>query len=114
MASKLKDYRTKLAKLKTMYGGKCVQCASTNNLEFDHIDPRFKSFTISEGWALAWDRVMREAAKCQLLCRPCHKEKTRLQMYGVREHGTYTMFKRGKCRCEPCRSAHRMYMSKYK
>lgn len=31
-------------------GGKCVKCNTTNNLQFDHIDPKTKSFGIGALW----------------------------------------------------------------
>jgi 5-methylcytosine-specific restriction endonuclease McrA len=51
-----------------------VDAGATEGLEFDHIDPSTKEFTIS-GLSRAWDVLVTEAAKCQLLCRPCHVAK---------------------------------------
>ena len=54
----------------------CVVCGSTEELELDHVDPRLKvSHSI---WS--WRRERREAeiAKCQILCRKHHVEKTLL------------------------------------
>lgn len=44
-------------------GGQCCQCGTTDNLEFDHIVPMFLGGigTVENG---------------QLLCRPCHLQKT--------------------------------------
>lgn len=57
-------------------GGRCVECGTTEDLQFDHVDPATKLFNISEGATrnenLFWDEV----AKCQLLCVPHHKDKT--------------------------------------
>lgn len=58
-------------------GGKCVVCGSVEELEFDHVDPSTKSFSIAKafsGWS--WSRIQVELDKCQLLCRDCHKVKT--------------------------------------
>ncbi len=59
-----------------LLGGKCVRCESVEDLEFDHIDPATKEFTISNGFTFGFIRLVDEAYKCQLLCRPCHKNKT--------------------------------------
>jgi len=37
-----------------MLGGRCVRCGATEDLEFDHIDPSTKRFTISGGLSKAW------------------------------------------------------------
>jgi 5-methylcytosine-specific restriction endonuclease McrA len=58
-----------------MLGGRCVRCGSTEDLEFDHIDPTTKWFPVGAGMSRAWDVLVEEALKCQLLCPPCHREK---------------------------------------
>ena len=87
-------------------GGKCVVCGSTRKLQFDHIDPKQKSFTISKMTSIQEELFWKEIDKCQLLCEDHHKEKTKVEQSivwdGRRKHGTCTMYQRG-CRCEPCR-----------
>ena len=63
-------------------GGKCECCGTTENLEFDHIDPNNKKFCISAyipdtppGYPYT-ELVLEEVDKCQLLCKSCHKKKT--------------------------------------
>jgi hypothetical protein len=58
-------------------GGKCVKCNSTDELEFDHIDPSKKSFNISSGYHKPKEEMENELLKCQLLCNKCHLEKTK-------------------------------------
>lgn len=67
----------KKAFLIEMLGGKCVGCGATENLQFDHIDRKQKSFTIGKmlGYSLE-DKLIPEAKKCQLLCKFCHQIKT--------------------------------------
>ena len=60
-------------------GGKCVECGTTHLLEFDHIDPLTKSFTIASKMTSNIEVLYDEVDKCQLLCRYCHYEKTRRQ-----------------------------------
>ena len=55
-------------------GGKCVKCPSTEKLQFDHIDPKQKVNHRIWTWSPA--RRAAELAKCQLLCEPCHIQKT--------------------------------------
>jgi len=71
-------YHKKINEYKTLLGGKCVICGVTENLEFDHIDPKIKLFnpTTYVTGGKPKDLVMEEFKKCQLLCHDCHKNKT--------------------------------------
>lgn len=42
-------------------------------MDFHHLDPREKDFTLSEGMT-SWERIRPELAKCVLLCCRCHRE----------------------------------------
>ena len=63
-------------------GGKCVSCGTTENLEFDHIDPNTKRFNVSKvipdtpPETPLTQNVWEEVDKCQLLCKSCHRKKT--------------------------------------
>jgi 5-methylcytosine-specific restriction endonuclease McrA len=63
------------ARLVEMLGGKCVRCGTIEDLEFDHIDPSTKVFAVCAGLTRAWDALVEEASKTQLLCKPlsCHQ-----------------------------------------
>ena len=67
--------RTK-KKLVEYKGGKC-ECCGYNKcieaLEFHHLDPSKKDFTIS-GTSRSFDTLKIEADKCILVCSNCHKE----------------------------------------
>ena len=84
---------------------KCCKCGSTDSLEFDHIDPAQK-FT-HRIFSLSHDRIQAELGKCQLLCKDCHVEKTNSDLYKPRVHGTVTMYRKEKCRCDLCKQAKR-------
>lgn len=56
--------------------GHCVKCGTTEELEWDHIDPGTKDFVISSNYGRTWARLLEELAKCQRLCKPCHIIKT--------------------------------------
>lgn len=101
-------------------GGKCSICDSRSNLEFDHIDPAEKEFTIAKGSSFSNERFWLEIAKCQLLCEIHHKEKTISQQIGKTPgnkietpvHGTGVMYQRENCRCDECRSWRKRYRHK--
>lgn len=64
-------------------GGICVRCGEDSNLEFDHIDPGTKVMSIAKASSRSELFFWAEVRKCQLLCKPCHKEKTAEDRMGV-------------------------------
>lgn len=104
-------YHTKKARWIELLGGECVECGSIEELEFDHIDPTTKLFTITSGWALAEERVLEELQKCQLLCKEHHKLKSDLEQ--AVEHGSGLSGKRN-CKCDPCKVRKNEYMRAWK
>ena len=79
---------------------KCVNCGSRENLEVDHIDPS-KKFT-HRIWSYSDKRREEELAKCQVLCKKHHKEKS-LSELPQTDHGRGRMYQLG-CRCWPCKA----------
>jgi hypothetical protein len=83
------EMKTRAVELK---GGRCVLCGykrCARALEFHHVDPTRKDFTIAafmsqefyySGWTTSsfvqevWRRVEKELKKCVLLCANCHRE----------------------------------------
>jgi hypothetical protein len=97
-------------------GGVCARCSTTSGLQFDHIDSKTKKFDISSNWARAWETLVVELDKCQLLCGPHHKKKSvesKDHAGGHNKlkdcpHGTqYGYSGRWKCRCDLCKTAKR-------
>jgi|GEM_PF-1188099 len=67
--------RTKLRAV-AYKGGRCQRCGydrCIQALQFHHLDPNQKDFTIS-GKTMAWERIRDEIDKCVLLCANCHAE----------------------------------------
>lgn len=60
-------------------GGCCVKCGTKKNLQFDHIDPKTKLFTIARGYSFSKNRFWKEVYKCQLLCEKHHVVKSNKQ-----------------------------------
>jgi len=57
-------------------GGKCEICGydkCIQALEFHHLDPLQKDFTISSN-SFSFEKMKKEADKCILVCSNCHKE----------------------------------------
>lgn len=96
-------------------GGKCAKCGIIpDKYEFDHIDPKQKSFTVARLWSINKERFELELSKCQILCKKCHTEKTLIDrgMNNAKEiHGTISSYRY--CRCNLCRAA-KYYYTKYK
>ena len=65
-----------LAKIKEIRGGKCIRCGyniCSKALEFHHLDPNEKDFTISNG-NFKLIEALEESKKCILICSNCHRE----------------------------------------
>ena len=57
-------------------------CADCDNrfppfvMQFDHRDPSTKKFHVCETWLSSKARILREAAKCDIVCPSCHRDRT--------------------------------------
>lgn len=70
---KKQKYKLKMIEYK---GGKCERCGYNKNisaLDFHHIDPSTKKFTLSDTHH-SWDETKKELDKCILVCANCHRE----------------------------------------
>lgn len=57
-------------------GGSCFLCGYNRclrSLEFHHLDPTAKDFTIANS-GTSWERIQSELNKCILVCSNCHGE----------------------------------------
>ena len=58
-------------------GGKCCMCGYNKYfgaLEFHHLDPSKKEFSIGELRAYRWEKLKPELDKCICVCKNCHAE----------------------------------------
>jgi hypothetical protein len=78
----LKDiFRTNI--ISYLSNKKCEICSESDIrvLEFDHLDPLDKRFSVSQAVKLgySWDDAVKEISKCRILCANCHKKHTATQ-----------------------------------
>ena len=61
------------------------------------------SFRLS-GWGFnySWERILKEAQKCQLLCKKCHREKTTVDRFPD-TYCSITGKGYNNCPCDTCR-----------
>jgi len=103
---KAKYWRRKKEALELL-GGKCVWCGSKKMLDFDHIDPKTMRFRFADMADRKHETFLEELKKCQILCRPCHAQKTHLDRghkIAKGTHGTESAY--NWCHCKECRKAH--------
>lgn len=74
----VKNSRQRLKeRLLYIMGGKCIFCyynKCNSALEFHHLDPQEKDFTLSTNANIGFDKAKEEIKKCILVCANCHRE----------------------------------------
>lgn len=76
--TKLSQYQKRMCRLREAFGNKCIKCGATKDLHFDHIDPSTKIEAIGKlAVRNGFKRCYQEALKCQLICKPCHVQKSK-------------------------------------
>lgn len=107
----LERYHQRRREAVAHFGGQCVRCGSTEQLEFDHVERALKRGEIAKLLSQGENRYLGELVKCQLLCKPCHIEKTRSEM--TVGHGGGKTGISG-CKCDPCRMKWNEYSREWK
>ena len=113
MSNRLVEARLKRRSLfLELLGGECVNCGTSDNLEFDHVIREDMSFRIGTAILMRLDKVLVELQKCQLLCHDCHVEKTNTEYIRTTglSHGTASGYVNHKCRCDICTKAWNLYL----
>lgn len=70
--------------------GACHDCGLTitedtlYRFDFDHRDPMDKTFTISAARTYSDQRIIEEIAKCDVVCKNCHADRTHAQRHIIR------------------------------
>ena len=65
----------------------CTDCGESDPvvLEFDHLDPKAKSFTIGGSISdRSWQSILDEIAKCDVVCANCHRRRTMKRSGSIR------------------------------
>ena len=74
----IKNYRTVVKRLLVeSLGGECCCCgysACLRALDFHHVFPSSKEFTIASYDVACWEKYVTEVRKCVLVCKNCHAE----------------------------------------
>ncbi len=77
-ANTKRDRQDKMAEY--MVGKGCEHCGidDIRVLDFDHLDPKLKSFSIARAIneSYSWDKILEEIKKCRILCANCHRIRT--------------------------------------
>lgn len=113
----LNKYRERKALAFAILGDKCVLCGSAESLEVDHIDPSTKLFDVSKMWGVKESTFLAELAKCQVLCKKCHVQKTIVdngKIPHANRHGHISMVRYCKPICEECRVERNRIHSEWK
>lgn len=116
MISKQQKYlQQRRSQAREYLGGVCNNCGTDKDLQFDHVKASQKSFGIADAINrhMAWAFLVPELDKCQLLCHPCHLEKTKRNGDdGSVPHGGGSSGKKN-CPCGPCKKRKAEYMQAY-
>lgn len=71
--------------MEVIRAAKSVPCADcgiqypTYVMQFDHLKPEEKSFSIGGRYSQRMDALLAEIAKCDVVCANCHMERTHQQ-----------------------------------
>lgn len=72
-----KAYTTVRAKLNEYKLGKACICCGEDEpacLDFHHLDPNEKDFTVTQSMNRKWESILAEIQKCVVLCANCHRK----------------------------------------
>ena len=61
----------------------CAQRFAPFVMQFDHRDPSNKRFLVCATWLSSEARILKEAAKCDIVCPNCHRDRTFVRRQGL-------------------------------
>lgn len=70
------DRRRRLGEIKRAAGCTDCGCADPDQLDFDHLPGFEKLFNLAEVVKHGWTAIEAEMAKCEVVCKDCHKERS--------------------------------------
>jgi hypothetical protein len=80
-----REYRDRIDTLKDVPCSDCGGRFISAVMEFDHVPERgAKSFVISAGLSKAWELVLEEIKKCDVVCANCHRVRTVKRRFHLR------------------------------
>lgn len=110
----LERYHRRRAEFVSEWGGKCIDCGTTDSLEFDHADASSKLLDVGKLFTSYTDSKIRaELDKCVLRCTDCHIIKSRSEDWETVGHGEGISGKRN-CPCDLCRTKKSDYNRAYR
>lgn len=63
----------------------CIDCGTREGrMDFDHRDKATKLFKVGANVGYGWDTLLREVAKCDVRCAPCHTRRHHIEEPGHR------------------------------
>lgn len=111
----MKRYHKIRNKIISNLGGKCFNCKSDKNIKIDHVDSKKKTMDVARICEVSEKRRNKELENCQLLCKPCHEEKTIVDNGNKKAKGTHgTLSAYRYCKCELCREANNRWVIEYR
>lgn len=92
-----KRYKERRELALEIIGNTCVKCENTVNIEIDHKYWSDKTFNFSKQWNCSMKQFLKELNNCQPLCRSCHIEKSKTDLWdrrlniggGANQYGSY-------------------------
>ncbi len=88
-------------------GEVCANCGTNEELQFDHIEPLndANAYRVAQMFTFSRAKLDAELEKCQLLCVPCHKQKSAYidREHASLRHGTLSAYRY--CKCTECKRA---------
>lgn len=67
-----KRFRDKLFPFKNKPCARCGRLFPDTVMQFHHLNPKLKKFSITRGWSMKWTEVLKEIKKCIVVCANCH------------------------------------------